>query len=258
MDKQFCSARLKIERANKHILELNSVLDAFAKTDFYDFGVHNDANTGDDVLHFIIVVPFPETTALIVGDAIHNLRSALDLMICAIVERAGESTKHVKFPFGTEETREQFIGRVQKGTVKKCLPEPLWADILDVIKPYKGGNAAICAIHDLDILDKHILLIPVLSVASLTGVHVDDEASGLHMVNCTIAVHGNRSLSAIGWSGMLAKRPKLHIKDKGKATADILFQNGLPLQRQAIIPTLKQLSQLVSGIIERFEAVYFA
>ena len=74
---QFKSARLKVERANKHILELNSVLQGFTNTDFYDLSTKKDPNTGHDVLQFRILKSIPEVMAPIIGDAIHNLRSAL-------------------------------------------------------------------------------------------------------------------------------------------------------------------------------------
>ena len=253
---QFKAARLKVERANKHILELNSVLQGFTNTDFYDLSTKKDPNTGHDVLQFRILKSIPEVMAPIIGDAIHNLRSALDLMISEIVNRAGGSADHAKFPFGTNECREQFIARFDGGVVKPCLPEPLCREIFDVIQPYKGGNEPICALHDLDILDKHILLIPMLHVATLEGVHIEDDTRQMVIMG-TMRVESSSSGGPVGWDTGLAKREKIYIYNKGTPSADILFRDGGPLQRQAIIPTLKQLSQIVLGIIERFETVYF-
>jgi hypothetical protein len=83
----FTGPRLKIKRANKHILELNSVFETFVQTDFHELVVKNDANTGQDILQFRMLRTVPEDTATIVGDAIHNLRSALDLLVCNTVAK---------------------------------------------------------------------------------------------------------------------------------------------------------------------------
>src|ERR1041385_9134971 len=102
----FAASRLKIERANKHILELNSVFETFVQSDFHKLVVNSDPNTGQDVLQFSILKTLPKDIATIVGDAIHNLRSALDLLICNIVAKTipGQSLRYVCFPISTDLT----------------------------------------------------------------------------------------------------------------------------------------------------------
>jgi len=256
----FNAPRLKIKRADKHISELNSVFERFIQTDFHELVIKDDANTGKDVLQFRMLKTLPEDMPTIIGDAVHNLRSALDLLICksVAVTHPNQSLRYVHFPFGTDITREEFIKRFENEIVHKCLSAELWGDIVDVIQPYKGGNRAFCALHELDILDKHELLIPMLHIAALTDVHIEDE-TGAFVIKGTLSIQfSNPGGVPVGWSTAFAKRDKIHIYDKGKPTGDILFHEGLvPLESQSIIPTLKQLSELVLGIVERFEAVCF-
>src|SRR5437879_6404809 len=97
----FEHAKLKIKRANKHILELEREMDAFRQTDFYRFFVEKNPETGRSTLVGEVVQAVPEPVPLILGDAIHNLRSALDLGACEIYTHDGGSPKElnkVKFP----------------------------------------------------------------------------------------------------------------------------------------------------------------
>src|ERR1700680_3024770 len=108
MDIRFHGSRLKIERANEHILDLNGVLLRFIRSDFYTVRVDRDARKGTS--HLCIDFdpsPFPsEDAALVIGDALHNLRSALDLLYYEVVRECGAS-KWTRFP--VRDTRDELI-----------------------------------------------------------------------------------------------------------------------------------------------------
>ncbi|MGB8986909.1 MAG: hypothetical protein WCC37_09925, partial [Candidatus Sulfotelmatobacter sp.] len=157
----FTGSRLKIERAKKHINDLHNEIASFLKSDSHLIGIEKHPETGYDTPKLTITKPSPEGLALIIGDAIHNLHSALDLAVCEVVRDKFGATAaaHVKFPFDGV-SRDQFI-RTQKGR-KIAEASPAIFDLILSIEPYKGGNDTLCALHDLDILDKHELLIPMI------------------------------------------------------------------------------------------------
>ncbi len=107
--------------------------------------------------------PVPMKLAALVGDVIHNLRSALDLLVCDLVKINGQNVANVYFPFCPSEKhlsdaiRDRKIFRAGSDVVR----------LIESMKPYKGGNIALRAIHDLDVTDKHQALLPVLSGVSL-------------------------------------------------------------------------------------------
>jgi len=80
MAEQFDGPRLKIGRAYKHINEIQSLLIEFAASDFYSVRIDYDAEKRANTVCFEIdKLKFPlYDSALAIGDAIHNLRSALD------------------------------------------------------------------------------------------------------------------------------------------------------------------------------------
>src|SRR5437870_6447911 len=74
----FQSARLKIKRTYEHIDQLGAAIDGFVRGDFYDLVIQSDP---DDVFHDVLKLipkPLPDAVSLAAGDAVHNLRSALD------------------------------------------------------------------------------------------------------------------------------------------------------------------------------------
>jgi hypothetical protein len=115
----FKGPRLKIERAKQHINNLQRRLITFTQTDYYSLRVEQDPYTGQSLMKFEITKPVPEDCALIVGDAIHNLKSALDFACSDIVfEKTGKHSKHTKFP--VYPTRNELEAAMGGGTIGKA------------------------------------------------------------------------------------------------------------------------------------------
>ena len=106
----FDSARLKAQRANHHIDELQSVAAAFAATPFYEIVAHQDA--GGNRIAIVPLQPIPNTLPLIVGDAIHNLRSALDHLATGCSTVGGGKGKDLFFPL-SQSKEGSCTGRLQ-------------------------------------------------------------------------------------------------------------------------------------------------
>src|ERR1700686_281492 len=79
--------RLKIERAKKHIRDLGVRIRMFCESDAYTIGVkpHPIAEIQQTTLYFASVDPIPDDISLIIGDAVHNLRSSLDHLAWQLV-----------------------------------------------------------------------------------------------------------------------------------------------------------------------------
>jgi hypothetical protein len=76
----FESAKLKLDWSNKHIGDLKSALDLFRQTYPDAVRIDHDVDTGKVtvILYARHEVPTPGNLSLIIGDAIHNLRTVLD------------------------------------------------------------------------------------------------------------------------------------------------------------------------------------
>ena len=98
----------------------------------------------------------PGIIPLLIGDVIHNLRSALDILICDIAEIRGFGKDKFDFPFAKDKCNLQK--KLRK--VHSIIGDDVCEAILD-LKPFLGGDELLRGLHDLDIIDKHRLIVPV-------------------------------------------------------------------------------------------------
>lgn len=215
-DGEFKSAKAKVSRARIHINDAENLIDQLRS----NFGTSIVKKTTKTGIEFKIVegerIETFELSA-IVGDAIHNLRSALDQSISELARLNGKSDSNVYFPFsGTEDDLDTMIQRK-----KAHLAGPSAIKIIKSLKPYKGGNVLLRAIHDYDIEDKHKNLVHV-SQATKTpsmGIGRDADTDGT-TYQCSVSFN---------------------------------FPTFGPLDGKDIIETLKSMVELVERILEIFE-----
>jgi hypothetical protein len=247
---QFNSSYLKIERANKHILSLNEILGTFLKSGFYSVLVDKDLNELNYLRIDFNPSDFPgEEAALVIGDALHNLRSALDLLYFQVISD-GTETKYTRFP--VRDTRDELIAPLNGALINCQISKMIHDFILDTIKPYKAGNPAIWTLDDLNIRDKHKLLIPLVKAIFFIGISLEDDkgipvpVAGKFMTDVPILQRIN---DLDGWP----IEGNITVKDKGHATANIFFDLGTPFEGCAIMPTLNRITEEVTRTIKAFE-----
>jgi hypothetical protein len=155
-------ASAKQQRAQEHINELQRIIDVWRKFDQNAFGIKVNPHTGDVTYYLKRVPALPESVALIVGDILHNLRSALDYMACGmVVAGGGKITSKTKFPVReVAEDWEKSGLEMVRGAKQEAL------EALRRIGPYKAGNYFLWLLHRLNNIDKHRLLIPVGAINS--------------------------------------------------------------------------------------------
>jgi hypothetical protein len=162
-------ARLKIERAQKHIADFTEALIALENT--CTSTVEYNANGGDVLIHEI---PNPskalDNLSLITGDAIHNLRTALDFAWVSTISRLLPDKLSPKTKFPVRENREDVHSALHGIEVDtRC--SILYECVMSKIQPYNGGhNSAVWTLHDLDIRDKHLLILSLDPIGNIMGI----------------------------------------------------------------------------------------
>ncbi|MGD9921601.1 MAG: hypothetical protein AB7V13_09170 [Pseudorhodoplanes sp.] len=160
------SAALKIDRASNYISQLSEL---FKKSPPFEVVVKTNVISRDRYLRAKANVAVIDEAALICGDVIHNLRTAIDHaywdIISPHVTEKNERRK-IQFPFG--EKRSGFK-RAMK-TRYAALGGFDFVCGLVSLRPYleDGGNKLLHLIHELDAVDKHQLLLPTVSVTKVT------------------------------------------------------------------------------------------
>lgn len=165
----FDGATLKIERAYYHIEEVKSLLEAVREIEQQGITLQNDGPCGFHLDFLPSSRPFKDLP-LAIGDAIHNLRAALDHVWMALWRKSGK-TGFGTFPF--HETRKNIEDAIAKSPVKEAFPE-VEKIVLDYVKPYRDedGNSILWAITKLDKIDKHNLIIPLVEKKTIQNLKV--------------------------------------------------------------------------------------
>jgi hypothetical protein len=234
---------VKVKRAEKQIFDLNDILTnrIYKGTPLYSLFPKVDYETGKNVLQPDITSGAQVATALMIGEIVHNLKSALDISWYIAVDHFTKQTdSHTRFPVA--DTWKKLIDRINGGLKKKPNSSTLVDFLLNDIKPYEAGNVAIWGLHDLNIRDKHQLLIPVFQMLSIDGVRVEND-KGVSLDLGTIILHDNRDIPV--------RLPgKITVKEQGNPTLLVFFGNDMPFKGEAIIPTLEWVAQDVTRTIK--------
>jgi hypothetical protein len=158
MDPAYSSVLEKLDWAQEHIKHFQAAATLFRDANRNCVRKNTNQETGD-VTYYIESVPqVPSHLSLMLGDAIHNLRSTLDYVAAAMEIAAGETPdKYTGFPiFDSPEGYRDSPPTKIKGLREPC------KRIIDRIQPYKGGNGhRLWQLNKLDVLDKHRLLLTV-------------------------------------------------------------------------------------------------
>ncbi len=183
-------ARLKVERAQHHIADLQEQVSTW-------LAAASEPQFTQEVLdggltHVVRLVHAPETPvgwSLILGDVLHNLRSALDLLAWqAVLAGGGTPTKHTKFPVhdhNKDKSADKSVTVALKGAS---------SDLVEAIRRFQPYNRcptrevlrgdALWLLHRLNIEDKHHLLVVCPMVIRDISHNVPVEAVG-----CTVTVN---------------------------------------------------------------------
>jgi hypothetical protein len=166
---------LKIERAKVHVSELQAELNAFMEAEPYEVGAKHDPETRKLIYYVSKADPIPDRIPLIVGDAIQNLRTALDRLAYQLVSNdTGDnppSPRYIYFPIAENAARyEASKSQRLEGAKDETL------NAIDALKPYKGGNDSLWALNKLNNIDKHRLLLT--AGAQAAGMHLGQLLTG--------------------------------------------------------------------------------
>lgn len=155
----------KLDRAEEHIEALAKAIEAFVGTDPYAVDRRLDAEGADHVYFFSRFTDPPDSIALLVGDAVHNLRASLDHIVFSLAQEGAKAagismTKRaetsIQFPIAV--SPENFDDQVGSHRLRFVAPEA--KAVIERLQPYwlspgQPERSWIAGINSLDITDKH-------------------------------------------------------------------------------------------------------
>ena len=154
-DELLCAPLLKLERARDHIKDLNARVNQFLAKHPFVLMERHQRKAGRTTYSVMAKESIPPELSLIIGDAVHNMRAALDMALFGMV---GDREPKIHFPFPKEPTPEALKRAIKEGHVKVAGKKVVEA--ISSLEPHINGKGiALYCIHALDIQDKHHLLI---------------------------------------------------------------------------------------------------
>ena len=178
-----------------------------------------------------------------VGAIINSLRSSLDLLASALAVRNGKKpSRECHFPI--YRSRDEFIKASNVRKREKWL-SPRQIAIIELLKPYNGGDDELFALHHLDIARKHERLVRVEMNPYLFAVNQTLRAQGFEWAKPHPGLDDD---AIIGWANIDATNSDLRIE-----LEVTLNETGL-LPTAPIVETLRRLYGMTDGIIQRFES----
>jgi hypothetical protein len=238
MAASFESSRRLIARANHHFIDFKRQVAQFVEGDVYRTVVEPDIETGEKVYKVKFLKPFPDELESIAFDLVGNLRPALDHAV--FVVRGGKG-KNIYFPIADREF--DFENEIKRRC--KSLPSNV-VDLFRRLKPYRGGNDLLWALHKLANTNKHEMLCPL---ATLTDVFhrrmIFTGASFRMLIARWDRVKNEIPLYRVG--------PKDAFEAELKVSVKIGIANIEVLQGKPAVAVFDQLIHLVESIVRLLE-----
>jgi hypothetical protein len=147
---------LKFSRALGLVDQLDREIGAYLESAPFELAEGIDQDSGDLRVTVDIRSAPPPEWSLVVGDALHNARSALDHFAWQLVDMHGGPVERSRFPFKDEPGG--FGDELRRALPK--VPVQVREQV-KLLQPWRGGDEKLWMLHHLDIVDKHRLLVPV-------------------------------------------------------------------------------------------------
>ncbi len=266
VDERLASIRIKIERAKKHIRDLEVEVRSFLDSQPYKVGAKRNPETRQLVYYLLSVQDAPPTIAAITGDVLQNLRSALDHLAyhLAVIGTGGKGPfRHIYFPISENAAKYKTE---RPGKVKGMRQDAIKA--IDAIKPYGGGNDTLWHLHRLNNVDKHRLVITV--------------GSAFHSVN--VGAHGRHAMQKLveqvwleedivlpeidvyvrpadrlfplkAGDELLITDPDTEVNEKMQFVFEVAFGEPQIVEGEPLLKTLQQMIDLVDNIVLNFRTL---
>ncbi len=255
MTEIFEDSKLKLTRARYHLESLAADMKEYAATAKI---IYEPIQGDDENVIFKIDPDASKLFALIIGDIVHNIRSALDILICDI-GRMRSKTGCEKFYFPFDENKEKLLHKLQTDKKLKRLDFDI-VQAIEALKPYKiNGNIDFMGLHELDKIDKHRLVLPTvqgvfgkIDYNQLLNDHgIVNPDTGLPLKILRITDGSDRVLEV---GAKAAKEFSQKYIDFQNGEIALLFPKEFEFfSGQHVLPTLVRLGQMVEDIVQDFE-----
>lgn len=252
---KFKSAYLKIDRASEHIGELNELV---RKERPFSYVLETNTQTGERATFAKKNEAVIDSIAVIAGDVVHNLHTALDHAyweaVSPFATKEGER-KNVQFPFS--ETANRFSVAAKNRLAHRVSQS--FFDAIIGLKAYgeAGGNKLLYLINKIDTPEKHRTLTPIGNYTRISDEIIRHQVPDfpVMLIDCAFG----QSHRDVGWRsqnidttdlGRICPPSTCIFEKELDVPVEVVFVIAEPDFRGPVIPTLNKLVDVVRGVLD--------
>jgi hypothetical protein len=247
------SAWLKIERANQHANVLDATIQRWLEDRPYGLSLDVDREAGEQVCRIHINRAPPLEWSVVIGEAIHGLRTALDHAVYALSGLGGEPPSGTEFPIFKDEPMFRNTNR----------PGGLWKirglrdgarEVVESVQPFhhEGGEPEIhllWVLLQLSNADKHRSL--NLMSAFLGQSELSLEANGgVTLKRSKVPASGPVKDGAELARWAVAVRGEGKVQMKGQIAYGVAFDEAGPAKGEPVKSSFDKLGNGVKSIVQ--------
>ncbi len=240
------SVSIKIERADKHIFDLDCSITQFWKTQPYKVVGYIDSEK-KPTYQVTDTQPIDPMIPTIAGDAIQCLRAALDRMACALWSRINRGDCKAYFPItdSAAKYKSEGLGKV-KGLGQDAI------DAITAIEPYQGGKGdTLWRLHRLSIIDRHRL--PLTVIGGQLGVDriplYKDRIPELEKSFAFVHFVDDLKVPLKKGDIVLVDEPGAELHKNLDVSWLVFFNEPGVFERKPVVPSLKALRDFVNDVV---------
>jgi hypothetical protein len=190
--------------------------------------------------------PIPELLAVVLGDAIHDLRSALDHLASGIVRTLpGKPLGDTRPYFPMSPEREKLESDKTLAAMEEALPGAKNL-LIEQLRPPNGPDEATWRFNVLNNIDKHNLIIPAVTIVEIQNLNATWGEGNV--------MHGGVDLGDASRSRVLMETGEpITIGENIRTLVDVRFGVGTdPFLGKPVVATLEQIRDLVLKVLQAF------
>jgi hypothetical protein len=155
---------LKLDRANQHLMDLRAAVTSFTELEPHGVEIKPQSEPSKYAIRGIYERNPPDRLSVLIGDCVHNLRSALDHVVWGLSMHYSNTADGSEFPIfldGSKNAKPWQEKRVPASVLYKMRHVPPDAQtLIEGLQPYNRANGPkdlhpLWLLHNLDIEDKH-------------------------------------------------------------------------------------------------------
>lgn len=233
----------KLERAEHHINDLRGQIDVFLAEVPFKVIAHYRRKAGKISYSVKAEKRIPPPFSFILGDAVHNLRAALDLMLFALASQRAPRPDNIQFPFPKGDSDNALTGTINSGQVKFAGEKV--EEAIRRLDPRPSKNSILSGIHSLDIRDKHRLLILSRGIPNFTGSRLGDligKQAGIQIKgggSILMTAPDGEDIITINKQFILRDLPDCQKEAEVQPPFVIIFGKGQPFENKIVLQVLR-------------------